>query len=74
MDLLTDVALKSSSYEGATISALRQLHSDWVASCPAIGEAPFMNETALLARREYDALVFNALHGIARRLDVSALP
>jgi hypothetical protein len=67
MDLPTDVALKSSSYEGSMIHRLDQLHSDWIFSWPDVGEAPFMDEVALLAGEEFDALVFNALHGWYRQ-------
>lgn len=67
IDLPTDVALKSSSYEGTLIGRLDQLHSDWSSSWPEYGEAPFMEEAALLASEEFDALVFNALHGWYRQ-------
>jgi hypothetical protein len=67
MDLPTDVALKSTSYEGSLISRLHQLHSDWIFSWPEVGEARFMEEVALLAREEFDALVFNAVHGWYRQ-------
>ena len=67
MTLPTDVALKSSSYEGSLISRLATLHSEWIFSWPDPGEAPFMEEAALLAGEEFDALVFNALHGYYRQ-------
>src|SRR6266508_4216809 len=67
MDLSTDVALKSSSYEGTLVSRLAQLHSDWIFSWPDPGKAPFMEEPSLLAGEEFDALVFNALHGWYRQ-------
>jgi hypothetical protein len=67
MVLPTDVALKSSSYEGSLVSRLYQLHSDWIFSWPDLGEATFMEEPALLASEEFDALVFNALHGWYRQ-------
>ena len=67
IDLPTDVALKSSSYEGSLVSRLYQLQHDWVFSWPEIGEAPFMDELALLAGEEFDALVFSALHGWYRQ-------
>jgi hypothetical protein len=67
MDLPTDVALKSSSYEGSQISRLDQLHSDWIFSWPDVGDAPFMDEAVLLAGEEFDALVFSALHGWYRQ-------
>lgn len=62
-DLPTDVALKSSGYEGATIFRLSSLDSDWIFSWPEPGEAPFMEEVSLLAGEEFNALAFNALHG-----------
>jgi hypothetical protein len=67
MTLPTDVALKSSSYEGSTISRLATLDSDWIFSWPEPGEAPFMEEVSLLAGEEFNALVFNALHGYYRQ-------
>lgn len=67
MTLPTDVALKSSSYEGSLVSRLATLHSEWIFSWPNPGEAPFMEEAALLAGEEFDALVFNALHGYYRQ-------
>jgi hypothetical protein len=67
MDLPTDVGLKSTSYEGATVSRLYRLHSDWIFSWPEVGEAPFMEELVLLAGEEFDALVFNAAHGWYRQ-------
>lgn len=67
MTLPTDVALKSSSYEGSIIARLSSLCSDWISSWPRVGEAPFLEETSLLAGEEFDALVFNALHGYYRQ-------
>jgi hypothetical protein len=67
MDLPTDVALKSSSFEGSKISRLYELHTDWVFSWPKVGTAPFIEDAALLAGEEFDALVFNALHGWYRQ-------
>lgn len=67
MILPTDVALKSSSYEGSTISRLARLDSDWIFSWPEPDEAPFMDEVSLLASEEFNALVFNALHGYYRQ-------
>jgi len=67
VDLPTDVALKSSSYEGSVVERLHQLHSDWIFSWPEVGDAPFVEEVALLAGEEFDALVFNALHGWYRQ-------
>jgi hypothetical protein len=67
MILPTDVALKSSSYEGSTIPRLATLDSAWIFSWPEPGEAPFMEEVSLLAGEEFNALVFNALHGYYRQ-------
>jgi hypothetical protein len=67
MALPDDVALKSSSYEGSLIGRLYRLQSDWIFSWPEPGCAPFMQEPALLAGEEFDALVFNALHGWYRQ-------
>jgi hypothetical protein len=67
MTLPTDVALKSSSYEGSTISRLATLDSEWIFSWPDPGEAPFMEEVSLLAGEEFNALVFSAMHGYYRQ-------
>ena len=67
MDLPTDVALKSSSYHGSVVARLYELHSQWIFSWPETGEAPYVEEAALLAGEEFDALVFNALHGWYRQ-------
>ncbi len=67
MDLATDVAIRSTSYEGTLVARLEELQSDWIFSWPEPNEAPFMNEPALLAGEEFDALVFNAVHGYYRQ-------
>jgi hypothetical protein len=67
MVLPTDVALKTSSYAGSAAARLDALQSDWVFSWPAPGQASFMDEVCLLAGEEFDALVFNALHGYYRQ-------
>jgi hypothetical protein len=67
MDLPTDVALRTSSYDGSVIARLADLHSDWIFSWPDVGDAPYMEEPALLAGEEFDALVFNAMHGYYRQ-------
>jgi hypothetical protein len=67
MDLPTDVALRTSSYDGSVIARLADLHSDWIFSWPDVGDAPYMEEPALLAGEEFDALVFNAVHGYYRQ-------
>ena len=67
MTLPTDVALRSSSYEGSTIARLATLESQWIYSWPEVGAAPFMEEASLLVDEEFDALVFNVLHGYYRQ-------
>lgn len=67
MALPTDVALATSSYTGSRIGAIHRLQSDWIFSWPEFGEAPFMGDACLLAGEEFDALVFNALHGYYRQ-------
>jgi hypothetical protein len=67
MTLPTDVALKSTSYEGSLVARMASLHTDWIFSWPAMGTAPFMDEVSLLAAEEFDALVFNAAHGYYRQ-------
>lgn len=65
--LPTDVALKTSSWMGTPAARLAELHGDWIFSCPEMGKAAFMDEICLLAGDEFDALVFNALHGYYRQ-------
>jgi hypothetical protein len=67
MSLPTDVGLKSSSYEGSLVGRIDQLQRDWVFSWPDVEDAPFIAESALLAGEEFDALVFNAMHGWYRQ-------
>jgi len=67
MLLPTDVALKSSDDDGSLVGRLYVLQSEWIFSWPEQGEAPFMEEASLLAGEEFDALVFNALHGWYRQ-------
>ena len=67
MLLPTDVALKSSDDDGSLVDRLDLLQSEWIFSWPEQGEAPFMEEVSLLAGEEFDALVFNALHGWYRQ-------
>lgn len=67
MDLPTDVALRTSSWDGSAWARLANLHSDWIFSWPQPGFAPFMGDATLLAGEEFDALVFNAVHGWYRQ-------
>jgi hypothetical protein len=67
MALPTDVALATSSYTGTEVGAIQQLQSGWIFSWPEPGSAPFMDDACLLAGEEFDALVFNALHGFYRQ-------
>jgi hypothetical protein len=67
MVLATDVALKTSSYEGSAFARLSQLETDWIFSWPNPGQAPFMEEATYLAGEEFSALVVNAVHGYYRQ-------
>ncbi len=67
MDLPTDVALRTSSHQGQMLDVLHALEVGWVFSWPDLGEAPLMEEAALLAGEEFGALVFNAIHGYYRQ-------
>jgi hypothetical protein len=67
MSLATHVALESSSQMGSVVTRLNQLHSDWQISWPTPGSAPFMDYPVLIAGEEFEALVFNALHGFYRQ-------
>lgn len=67
MSLTTHVLLESTSYGGATVNRICDLASDWIFSWPAVGQAQFMEEPSLLAGEEFEALVFNAVHGWYRQ-------
>ena len=67
MRLATHVVLYTTSQDGSRISRLKQLESDWVFSWPQPGVAPFVEYPALVAGEEFDAAVFNALHGYYRQ-------
>jgi hypothetical protein len=67
MTLPTDVALRSTSYEGTLVGRIERLNSDWTFSWPEVGAAPFMDEVSLLLGEEFDALVFTAAHGYYRQ-------
>jgi hypothetical protein len=68
MTLPTDVVLKTTSYEGSWASRVHRLASDWIGACPMDPQAaPFMHAPALIAFEEFDAAVFNAIHGYYRQ-------
>jgi len=68
MTLPTDVVLKTTSYDGSWASRVHRLASDWIDVCPMDpSSAPFMHGPALTAFEEFDALVFNAVHGWFRQ-------
>jgi hypothetical protein len=68
MTLPTDVALKTTSYEGSWASQVHRLASDWIGECPMDpASAPFMHGPSLTAYEEFDAVVFNAVHGYFRQ-------
>jgi hypothetical protein len=68
MTLPTDVVLRTTSYDGSWASRIDGLASDWIDVCPMDPEsAPFMHGPALTAFEEFDALVFNAVHGWYRQ-------
>jgi hypothetical protein len=67
INLPTDVLLKTTSYNGSWASRLNKLTSDWIAAIPVGNEAPFMSGPSLIAYEEFDAVVFNAVHGYFRQ-------
>ncbi len=68
MTLPTDVVLKTTSYEGSWASRVHRLASDWIWACPMDpASAPFMHGPAHTAYEEFDAVVFNAVHGYFRQ-------
>ena len=66
MDLPTDVALRTSSYGGATIGRMAALSSAWLFSLPDPGRST-VEEALLPAYEEFEALIFNAIHGCYRQ-------
>jgi hypothetical protein len=68
MTLPTDVVLKTTSYDGSWANRIHRLAADWIDACPMDPtSAPFMHSPALIAFEEFDALVFNAVHGWHRQ-------
>lgn len=67
IELPTDVLLKTTSYDGSCVSRLNKLASDWLFAMPVGNEAPFMSLPSLIAQEEFDAVVFNAVHGYFRQ-------
>ncbi|MGO8939307.1 MAG: hypothetical protein ACLP3C_27850 [Mycobacterium sp.] len=67
IQLPTDVLLKTTSYDGSWVSRLNKLASDWLFAMPVGNEAPFMSLPSLIAHEEFDAVVFNAVHGYFRQ-------
>jgi hypothetical protein len=67
MGLPTDVALKTTSKMGSTIARIQQLNSDWTFSWAPLNAAPFVEMPAVFAGEEFDALIFNAMHGYYRQ-------
>jgi hypothetical protein len=67
IDLPTDVLLKTTSYDGSWASRINKLASDWISATPVGDEAPFMSGPSLIAHEEFDAVVFNAVHGYFRQ-------
>lgn len=67
MDLPTHVVLESTSYNGSTVNRICNLATDWIWSWPDVGQAPYMEAPSLLAGEEFEALVFNAVHGWYRQ-------
>ena len=66
--LADDVALRSSSYSGATITRMSELSYAWLRSFPEdASNAPFMHEVALGSFEEFEATTFVALHGFYRQ-------
>jgi hypothetical protein len=68
MHLADDVALRSSSYSGASTARMSQLAYAWLCALPDNpDDAPFMHEVALGAFEEFEATTFIALHGFYRQ-------
>lgn len=68
MTLPTDVVLKTTSYEGTWASRIHRLDSDWHFASPMDPtSAPFMHWPGITVGEEFDAVVFNAVHGYFRQ-------
>lgn len=68
MHLADDVALRSSSYSGASTARMSDLAYAWLRALPDNpDDAPFMHQVALGAFEEFEATTFIALHGFYRQ-------
>ena len=69
MSLPDDVALQTSSHLGSVIDVMNRLHLAWLDATWHLDNAksPFMAQASMLAHEEYEALVFNVLHGYYRQ-------
>lgn len=66
--LQTDVLLRTTGSEGSLTHRVYRLAADWIWVCPTYPDsAPFMHAPALVAYEEFDAAVFNAVHGYYRQ-------
>jgi hypothetical protein len=66
MDLQTDLLLHTTGYEGSLTHRLHRVRLIW-ASPVDPGSASFMHAPGLIAFEEFDAAVFNAIHGYYRQ-------
>ncbi|WP_216896143.1 hypothetical protein [Nocardia alni] len=67
MTLPTDVALRTSAERGTDMGSLAKISQDWIFAGPmAPDDQPIVFDSYLIASEEFDAAVFNALHGFYR--------
>jgi hypothetical protein len=67
IQLATNVLLKTTSCAGSWVSRLNKLVCDWIAAIPVGDAAPFMSAPSYIAYEEFDAVIFNAVHGYFRQ-------
>lgn len=65
--LPTDVLLNATSYDGSWVSRINKLATDWLDAMPIGDESAFMSTPSIIAWEEFDAFVFNAVHGFFRQ-------
>ena len=68
MSLPDDVALLTSSHLGAALDRMHELDSTWLEyTYMEQLTGPYMSDAAIVAHEEFEALIFNALHGWYRQ-------
>src|SRR5262245_50700245 len=68
MSCADDVALMTSAHEGSLIDDMHEVDSAWLSATYIKSmTGPFMYDASLVAHEEFEAVIFNALHGYYRQ-------